>query len=83
MLTVTVWLSPVTSTLSEPGVPPAVYVAVATPLTKLVAPDTVPNVALPNTARNVGRPFSSLVKGAPTFLCLMSAVNVDVEPLQT
>src|SRR5215510_15188236 len=83
MLAVTVWLSAVTSALPAPAVPPAVYVAVATPFTKFVAPDNVPNTALLNTAGNVGRPFSSVVKGEPTFLCLISAVNEDDWPLQS
>src|SRR5215213_551056 len=83
MLIVTVWLSPVTSTLAGPGVAPAVNVAVATPLTKLVAPETVPPITLLNTAGNSGRPFSSVVRGAPEFLCLMSAVSVAAEPEQS
>src|ERR1044072_4734891 len=82
MLAVTVWLSAVTSALPDPAVPPAVYVAVATPLTKSVVADNVPNTAFVQKAGNVGRPLSSVVKGEPTFLCLMSAVNVDAAPEQ-
>ena len=71
-----------TLALPIPEVPPAVYVAVAVPSTKFVAAEMVPNVAF-QVAVNIGRPFSSVVKAPPVFLCLMSAVNADVWPLQS
>ncbi len=71
-----------TLALPIPEVPPAVYVAVAVPSTKFVAAEIVPNVAF-QVAVKVGRPFNSVVKAPPVFLCLMSAVNEDVWPLQS
>ena len=68
-----------------PAAEPAVKVADAAPSTKFaLAPDTLPSagVALTNVAGNAGRPVSSIVKGAPTFRCLISAEMFEAAPEQ-
>ena len=82
---VTVWLSAVTSILAVPEVAPAVNVAEAAPSTKLaLTPDRLPNagVAFTKVAGNAGSPFNSIVKGAPMFLCLISAEIFEDDPVQ-
>ena len=84
---VTVWLSAVASALPAPAVPPAVYVAVAAPLTNWVlAPESAPKTGLLKIVAggtgNAGKPLSSVVNADPTFLPFMSAVKVELAPVQ-